>query len=329
VGHAVGLRRFINDMIADLPSRIADEICGHVRSDPTDRTIFELMVSRFLRVRGASEVDAPHRTERDRRVDWRAVFDDGILHVEATVPNYDPDSTDLIRRRARLLNVIEDRMPSGWTAIVRRVPNIGDDERLGPFKNLVRDLYNQLPDPARVPPDGIYLLSGSLDQGPLRLGMLPKQYPGRRIGAGPAYAVYPDAELRISAVWDDDRKRQQGRSAPPPAVLAIRGTWGTDLNAFANGLLGRDLSSGPMATDRNPPWASVVAFREFWHAGAKYDPVFLPSPYYNGPIPGAIARLETYQAVGGRLEMVPATDSNVLAGFSFAKDVDEEEPPRA
>jgi hypothetical protein len=136
-----------------------------------------------------------------------------------------------------------------------------------------------------------------------------------------------NSELRVAAAWRNRRKREQGRSVPAPALLALRGGFtGADLDDFEMALFGRDVRigrrpEGVMATDRHPPWAGVLAFPEAGVAVGR-DPVLFVSPAYDGEFPAAILRLEVRRLVYGRLEAQSATDRDVLSGLNFARGLE-------
>jgi len=136
-----------------------------------------------------------------------------------------------------------------------------------------------------------------------------------------------NSELRIKAAWREKRKREQGRSVPPPALLALQGGFGgADLEDFENALFGRDIwlghrPEGVLATDANPPWSGVLAFLRVSSAGAD-DPVLFLSPHYNGPLPDAMARLEVRRLESGGVNVQPARDVNVMVGMRWAARID-------
>ena len=253
-----------------------------------------------------------------RKVDWLATFADGQLSVEATVPLFDAVVGKVIRRRSRLLEVIEAAVPPGWTAMPFELPDLSENAPLRTYRAAIKRLFEKLPDPAAAGGRIVTLI----DEGPegrIDIAMYPKAT-GSRLGVEPGVGYVPNAEQRIAAMWLDERKRAQGRSAPQPAVMAIMGAgMGVDLEDFERGLFGRALSDGPMAVDTRPPWVGVLAFVDVGYLRGA-DPVLFASPHWEGKLPGALSRLEVRRLVEGRVTTTPALDRDILTGLSFLTD---------
>lgn len=318
---AAEMRAFYNDALAALPATCGDRLCQRLRQDDTAAT-FEMIVGRFLQLRGASELEC-EPGEGGRRVDWRAAFPDGTVHVEATVPLYNAGAGTTLRQRARLLDYIDERAPKGWWLWPSRFPKNGESAPLGAYKQLVDELLSQLPPSETTPLEERRELLGRLPEGQLRIGAVRTAKDGGLATEG-GIAYMDNSELRVKTAWEDKRKRKQGRSVPPPALLAIQGSFGgADLEDFENALFGRDLPlgavpDGVMVTERNPPWAGVVAFPEVSPAGTR-DPVVFLSPWYDSGLPQSMERLEVRTLVNGKLLVREAQDRDVMSTIRWAK----------
>jgi hypothetical protein len=315
---ATEIRAFYNEALAALPVDSRRPILDALRSGRTESALLEIIVGRFLQLRGAVNLD--HEPERQgRRVDWRATFPDGVLHVEALVPVYNAASGELARRHNRLLDMLEDRVPDGWWLMPFHLPPLTGHAPLHPFRRLADQLLAQLPPSESVEHGVVVRLHGRLPEGRVEFTALRASGPGG-LGGGAMVVHYDDSERVIRESWNDRRKRKQGRSVPPPALLAITGSFlGADLEAFQSALFGRNLRQpdGAMATDRDPPWAGVIAFPTVSPAGAA-DPVVFVAPGYPGPFPAAVNRLEVRRLQKTELAVQQARDVNVLTGVRWA-----------
>lgn len=320
---AIETRRFYNENLAALPADAAAAICNRLQAGDTDAPTFELIVGRFLQLRGGQDLAWEPEGAGGRRVDWRATFPDGVLHVEAMGPVYNAEVGVTMRWRARLLDAIEDRIPQGWWVMPHRLPHVDENVAIGPFRATVERLLAQLPPPETVARDTPIELGGSVAQGWVELAAFPATGRGGLGGEG-GVAYFDNSELVVANAWADRRKRAQGRSVAPPALLALRGGFeGADLEAFETALFGPDASrgrtpEGVMATDRRPPWAGVLAFPRIGVSEGQ-DPVVFVSPVYTAELPAAVDRLEVRRLVPGGVAVQPARDQDVLAGMRFAR----------
>lgn len=319
---AAETRAFYNDALAALPVKSRKPITDALRAGHTEAATFEMVVGRFLQLRGAVGLD--HEPEQDgRHVDWRATFADGLLHVEATVPVYNAASKDTASRHERLLEVLEERVPAGWWLMPFHLPALEGHAPLYPFREVAEDLIAQIPPAESVAVGTTIHLNGRLPEGRVQFTALRASGPGG-LGGGAMISHFDNSEEVIREAWRDRRKRKQGRSVPPPALLAMPGGFlGADLEAFEMGLFGRDIRrgrrpDGAMAVDRNPPWAGVLAFPQVSPAGAA-DPVLFVAPGYSGPLPAAVDRLEVRRLAPGGLAVQEAQDRDVLAGMRWAQ----------
>ncbi len=133
---------------------------------------------------------------------------------------------------------------------------------------------------------------------------------------------FDNSEKVIRESWADRRKRRQGRSVPPPGLLAIAGSFlGADLEDFQMALFGRDVGTGRKPdgamVESNPPWAGVLAFPTVSPAGVA-DPVLFVAPAYTDPLPRAVDRLQVRRLGTNGLAIQEARDVDVMAGTRWA-----------
>ena len=319
---ATETRAFYNDALANLPPESRKPILEALAAGKYESPLLEMIVGRFLQLRGATHL--AHEPESGgRRIDWRATFPDGVLYVEAMVPTYNASAGVNMQRQERLLDYLAEQAPPGWWINPHELPALAESAPLRPFKTRVRRLLAQLPQPDTVEVGTTVELGRTRYEHGFWISAWRTAKPGG-IGLRGGAAYFDNSELRIRTAWDDKRKRSQGRSAPPPAVLALLGGFvGADLEAFENALFGRDVgpgrvADGVMAVDADPPWAGVLAFPRISPAGAR-DPVLFVAPAYTGRFPIAVERLEVRRLVGGTRAIELAVDTEVMAGMRWAR----------
>ena len=171
------------------------------------------------------------------------------------MPIYDEAVGEELRRQVRVIEAIGRDVPPGWTALPFRLPEIPEHGSMKPIRAIARRLFASLPEPtvgARL------TLEAALDGQPIEITVLASN--AGPIGTfGSAGGVVDEIE-RIELAWLDERKREQGRDARAPALLAIKGGPFTGIDAFTMALFGREPGLGVMAVDDRPPWAGVLAF---------------------------------------------------------------------
>ena len=323
---AAEIRAFYNENLAALPAPCGDRLCRRLASaHDSEAATFEMVVGRFLELRGASHLECEPGSG-SRHVDWKAVYPDGVLHVEATVPLYNAHARVTVRRNNRMLGVIERHAPAGWWLLPSRLPALSENESLRPFERLVDGLLEQLPPSELADPETRITLAGRLPgagRQELRITALRTRRARGGLGGGAMVAYWDNSETRVRTAWQDRRKRSQGRSVPAPALLALQGSFGgADLEAFEHGLFGRDVDrgrvpDGVMASDNDPPWSGVLAFPRVSPAGAD-DPVLFVNPRYVGSFPDAVARLEVRRLAERCVAIQAARDTSVMARMRWA-----------
>lgn len=317
---AAEVRAFYNAALAALPPQSRKPLMDALAGGQTESALLELLVGRFLQLRGATELEYEPEGSGGRHVDWRARFPDGLLHVEAMAPIYNAESGNKASRHDRLLDLLEERVPEGWWLMPFHLPDLAGHAKLYPFRELAEELLAQIPPADMVPVGTSTQLRGRLPEGRVHFTALRATGSGG-LGGGAMIAHFDNSEQVIRASWDHSRKRSQGRSVPPPALLAMAGGFlGADLEDFENALFGRDprQPDGAMATEANPPWAGVLAFSQVSPAGAP-DPVLFVSPGYDGGFPDALNRLEVRHLEDGGVAIQEPRDRDVMAGMRWAQ----------
>jgi hypothetical protein len=138
----------------------------------------------------------------------------------------------------------------------------------------------------------------------------------------------------------DERKRKQGRGAQPPVFLAIDCPFnGPDVEDFDQALFGQtvdhraldshesvDVSFNPnglLVTDREIPFAGILAFMKLSMTGAG-DPVVFLNPHQRWNFPEAIRRHEQ-RVWTSRIETTPAIREAVINSIGFVSHGGSEE----
>lgn len=318
---AAEIRAFYNNALAALPPESRKPILGALAAGRTESALFEIAVGRFLQLRGGLSLE--HEPESGgRHVDWRATFPDGVLHVEAMVPVYNAESVEKASRHDRLLDLLEERVPDGWFLLPFHLPVLSGHAPLYPFSKLAQELLAQIPAADSVQPGAMVQLRGRLPEGRVEFTALRAKGSGG-LGGGAMITHFDNSEKVIREAWANRRKRKQGRSVSPPALLAIAGSFlGADLEDFEMALFGRDVRigrkpDGAMAVDRNPPWAGVLAFPTVSPASVA-DPVLFVAPAYTGPLPASVDRLEVRRLELTGFVSQDARDTDVMVGMRWA-----------
>jgi hypothetical protein len=239
------------------------------------------------------------------------------------VPVYNAKAAETMRRRARLLAAVEAAIPPGWWIMPHHLPRFDENVSIRRFRQTVAIMLAQLPDHRTAMRDQPVEL-GAYSDGGVELAAFPASEGKGGLGSEGGVAYFDNSDLVVAKAWADKRKRAQGRSVRPPALLAVKGGFeGADLDAFESALFGPDASrgrkpEGVLARDRRPPWAGVLAFPRAGIAEGQ-DPVLFLSPFYSAELPTAILRLEVRRLVQGGVDVQPAHDLGVLAGLNIAR----------
>jgi hypothetical protein len=151
-----------------------------------------------------------------RRPDVQAHFQDGSVTIEAISPVFNADVGETAKNYQPLIELIETRVPEGWSVAVRKLPRLGPNDSRKRFKRAVEELLN-LPS---VQEDTQPLdLTRELPQGTIHLQAVPRRLEGHAVMIEPALGFVDDSTARIEYALD--RKRSQVRGADTPVLLAI------------------------------------------------------------------------------------------------------------
>ena len=315
---AVRIREFLNRSLNALPPVAAANLAHRFRRDPPfGRVFFELLVGRFLQVLGADVDHQPH----------------GLCgaSVEATSPAYNQAAELERRRREALLGVVERAAPAGWWIIPRRLPRFRLEDHTRAFRQLVRELLSNMPDPSGYSFDHRLRREGHTAGGPLVLELWPGDWTDGPIAMASMGAHMDDSALRVAVAAR--AKRHQARAFPGEAVLlAIDAPFGgPDLEDFDAALLGQTVMhigrdrgiagysfrpNGALATQRAPEYAGVLAFGRVGIFGAG-DPTLYHHPRYAGVMPAELKVLRQRRLEDAAIRDVPASQSGLanLIGF--------------
>jgi hypothetical protein len=303
--HAVNLRGFVNANLQELPADVARSICVALQGAQFRRPFFELVVARTLQLLGTRSLHYEQESETGRRPDLTAVFDDGAVIVDATVPEFDADIVKDQARYQPLIELIEAAIPAGWSFLVSRLPDIGLSDSRERFKDLIQEEFAKL---GNVGPVSEFYIVADHPQGEVRLTLYPRGDASDRawIG-GPATATFSDAERRIGAALHRKRRQLRGAASKVPVLVAIAGGMGDSLVDFDINLFGRTferrderqqivelgfMPSGIWGRLRGEGsvLAGVIAYCHWqWTVGD--DPVLYVNPRYSGPFPSALQQL--------------------------------------
>lgn len=276
---------------------------------------------------GASvEVEVPIRAT-NKRPDFVANFPDGVITVEATVPQLNKDIRRQIAENEEMVRIIESIAPPNWNVFVWRLPRLGPNESKKRFKRRLQEIFTQLP---AIPSSAQEPIEVELDYGEVSLTL----NPGRRNRAGVRGMASgaDDTEQKIRAIVS--RKKKQLRKATTPVVLAVSTSPFGEREDYDRALFGltfervnhegRTIATGfdPVGVfgskrPEPPTYAAVLAFTSVGFPGVA-DPILYIHPRFDGLLPKLLTRLErrTYRD-GVGVEVSSATINNVTEPLGF------------
>lgn len=303
---ATRIRRFVNGNLARMPVSARPGLCRALRTPGRfHETNLELILGRTLQELGATELEYEPRQASGKKPDYLATFDDGVVFADARHPDWNAELVRQQRAYDRLIEIIEEEIPPGWSFGVDRLPRIGLSQKVGLFRTAIRSAFTAMPCPA----PGIRLAVTSPDPDvPFELELrAPRLEDWRAWTAGPGSASFVAPELRILAALK--AKREQLRHLPHPAVVALGGSLGAGLDDYEIALFGRTIGhvdargrevrqsfdhSGAFAkrgSGSSPTIAAVLAFTGM-DLTAGRDPVLFLHPRFQGRLPAGLLRLE-------------------------------------
>ena len=326
---ARGCRRFLNENIDRVPIGWQAKLHSDFRSREWDSVFFELIVARTLQLLGASiDVEVPI-AETNKRPDFIAHFRDGVITVEATIPDINACIREQSTENEELVQMIERLMPAKWSVAVWRLPCLGPNDSKTQFKRTIQQIFSGLPESPGADQEPIEI---ELNYGELMLTLYPS-HKGNRAAVVRGMASGPDdTEQKIRAIVV--RKKNQVKKATTPVFLAVSTSPFGEREDYDRALFGltyehvdhegKTILSGfdpsgvfGIRRPEPPTYAGVLAFMEVGFPSVA-DPVLYLHPRFDGALPESLKRLEqrTYkESVGVCVE--PATIHNFVGALGF------------
>jgi hypothetical protein len=289
-----------------MPSGTAVPLCRALETARRfHETNLELIVGRTLHELGAIHLEYEPLQRSGRRPDYLATFPDGSIFADARHPDWNAEFALEQRRYERLIDVIEEEIPPGWSFGADHLPHVGLSEPIGPFRAAIRAAFASLP----CPGPGVRMSVQSPDpEVAFELELRsPRLEDWRAWFAGPGSAEFIAPELRILAALK--AKRAQLRRLPHPAIVALGGALGAGLDDYEIALFGRsvsyvdgrgrEVSSGfdrtgvfaKRGSGGPPTIAAVLAFTGMDLTVGR-DPVVFLHPRFTGALPAGLLQLE-------------------------------------
>jgi hypothetical protein len=260
-----------------------------------------------------------------------AQFPDGVITVEATVPEINEDVNRQMSGNEELIEFNEALTPADWSVEVWRLPKLGPNDSKRGFKQLIRQLFADLPAQATLKDEAVCLDVESDFDGELSL-TLKRGRKGKRAATVRGMVTGADnTEERIRAAIK--RKKKQLKKTRTPVLLAVRTDAFGDMEDYDQAVFGltcehvdhegRTISTGfnPMGLfakkRREPPtYAGLLAYTAASFPRVN-DPVLYIHQGFDGVLPELLRNLEvrTLEARGFRVE--PARVKRVLAELNL------------
>jgi len=324
---AVACRRFLNENLASFDSTQQAHLV-HALNHRWASAFFELIVGRTLQLLGA-KLSFEEAASTGRRPDFRAVFPDCAITVEAAAPLVNAGVAVFDNNQAPLLDFVESCIPQGWSVGVRQLPDLGPQDSKREFKAAIREML----DLAAPSDDEIHTLWRDTPDGVIELWTISNaRIDSDRLLTGTGSGFMDDTESRIRHTLK--RKRGQVRGSGDPVVLAI---WPNGLASGAEsfdhalygrtsallGLQGEVISTG-FETDGDflrpsagrPTYAGVLAFGSVGFHPCD-QPVLYKHPRFNGVLPASFDALESksFDAGGRRVVVEGGSSTDLMTGL--------------
>jgi hypothetical protein len=289
-----------------MPSGAAEPLCRALATAGRfHETNLELILGRTLQELGATHLEYEPLQRGGKRPDYLATFQDKSVFADARHPDWNAELERDQRRYARLIDVIEEEIPPGWSFGADHLPHVGLSEPIGQFRAAIRAAFASLPCPT---PGGRVSVHSPDPELAFELELRsPRMEDWRAWFAGPGSAEFIAPELRILAALK--AKRAQLRGLPHPAIVALGGALGADLDDYEVALFGRsvsyvdgcgrEVSSGfdrtgifaKRGSGGTPTIAAVLAFTGMDLTVGR-DPVLFLHPRFTGRLPAGLLQLE-------------------------------------
>lgn len=333
---AVAVRRFVNRNIDCLPRDARASFCKVLKTR-WDSALFELIIARTLQLLGATlRLEEPNLEER--RPDFIARFEGLSVVVEAIAPEFDQQMTLQQKKHAQLLDIIESRVPEGWTVLLGALPDFEFSEPKADLKKALDGISNQLPprDSEDCRP-----FRFDLPQGTLRFTLAPGRFGSRAIGGGPVYVGWSDAKERIRHALA--KKRSQVRAQSQPVLLAILASGiSAGFDDFDDVLFGHPVTelgpnlqtsttrfdaSGLFARGTGPPtYSGVLAFAELTPFGCQ-GPVLYVHPRLTAKLPKELGVLARRSLDTDGIKVSRSIEPHLLDDLGWAKLQESDRDP--
>jgi hypothetical protein len=321
-------REFLNAQLASLPAPVATALRRRFPSH-WKSCLFELIVARALQELGA-ELDVEVQNEHGFRPDYRARFDDGLVTLEAVIPEIGRDVDDQRRLADSLEPLLAPLVPPEWSVLLYELPDVGPSESKKEIKRVFKEA---MPVSSPSGKDDSREVSVSTSKGLLSFTLWPR-IGDRPIIGGPIFSGGDDTEERIRhAVC---KKRQQVRGETAPVVLAVCAAGlSSQFESFDHALFGRTCSIIGLPSRREirvefrpdglfmarrdgpPTYAGVLAFREV-SLFCPADPVLYMHPRFAGTLPRGLLDLETRTAsAADGLAVTPSCQPDFMSRIGF------------
>lgn len=297
-----------------------------------DSAFLEFILARTIQVLGGKFCIELENSD-GKCPDFLVSFGGQQLIIEVVSPSFDSEGDEERKRDEKLIEIMNENMPTGWSVSVIQLPNIGYEDSKKEFRRTFVEMCGNLPE---KPQERWHEESIKMKSGLLHLAFFPKI-----LGHNPCVGsrMYPidyigRAEDRIKRAIQ--KKRKQVRNEPLPVLLAIHGSgYGVEFNDFDRALFGYKtivkntrnnlqeavikpdgifLESGK--EDKSPTFAGILAFKRvdlFRHP----DPVIYQHPRFFGELPEEIMLFEQRRLRDSAIDIQPPKRKNVLAELGF------------
>jgi hypothetical protein len=328
VPRAREVRCFVNATIGGCPTRIRGQLCHAVRHR-WESGLAEVVTARILTLLGA-RIEMEPELESGKRPDFLAHFPDGPTIVEVVTPDFGREGLSQRGEDDLLVHLIEKRLPSGWGAIVNRLPPIDASTSKGAFKRVIDEVMGALPD-SRGQRESLRIVR-DVESGTLEMLLIDT---GRNLGvSGPGYGYVSESRRRITDAVERKRKGGQLDGGPFPALLVICARpMFASMNDFDQALLGHTVAvvdrTGREVDQRFDPSGllsqssmqkrnvGVLVLRGLSPFGCEAMVLYRP-PGSDVPLPAALSVLDQRTLVGDELRAVRHRSEEILSQFRWA-----------
>jgi hypothetical protein len=270
-----------------------------------------MIVGRFLQLAGADLTYEPEG-KSGKRIDFKAAFDDGIVLVEATSPEYNWQGEEAVRAQRPLLDILSAEAPQGWWIAVEELPAHEANDKHAPFRRAVRELLARLPDPSVAVET--FELEAELANGRVRLSAFPGQPQTDPLAMTPGATLMDDLWGRISKAVRAKREQARAFRGIAPVLLALDSNFYTDRGDFDLALFAK--GDGALTSQREAEVAGVLVFSGLGFTSG-LDPVLYIHPLFDGRLPDNLGSLERREWTAEGLKIKPSVGPPILERLPF------------